>query len=209
RCPPGGCDAIPARWRSAAGADAARGRRDLRAGEHHHRHSGEDPRLPAVSADLRVDRIRDQRLPAVAHRVDHERLRLGSHRRPLLVGRSRGDPHLTHQRRVRLHPPAAEEEAPLVVSAFPEVVLDIDEELTLAPFTVDDVPGLLEAVTDPHLRRWLPLPDPYTREVAETWCTSITPELRDSGRGLVLSVRRHGELAGCVDAKRVDWRAMT
>ncbi|WP_102193502.1 GNAT family N-acetyltransferase [Microbacterium aurantiacum] len=92
---------------------------------------------------------------------------------------------------------------------FDDVTVQAGGQLTLSSFTIDDVPALLDAVADDEIRRWLPLPDPYTRALAESWCTSITRELRDSGRGLVLAIRDRGEFAGCIDAKRVDWRAMS
>lgn len=93
--------------------------------------------------------------------------------------------------------------------SFPAVTLTPADGLALSPFTVSDAPALVTAVADAELRRWLPLPDPYTPAVAEAWCAEIAPELRMSGRGLVLAARAGDELAGCIDAKRVDWRAMT
>ncbi|GAT71831.1 putative ribosomal N-acetyltransferase ydaF [Microbacterium sp. HM58-2] len=93
--------------------------------------------------------------------------------------------------------------------AFVPVVIEATADLTLSPFTIDDAPALTEAVDDTQLRRWLPLPDPYTISIAESWCIGTTRELRDNGQGLVLALRHRGQFAGCIDAKRVDWRART
>lgn len=94
------------------------------------------------------------------------------------------------------------------MSAFPSVTLTT-EDLILSPLTVADAPGLAAALSDPELRRWLPLPDPYTTELAEAWCTHLSESMRAEGRGFVLGIRRVGELCGSIDAKRVDWRSRT
>lgn len=91
--------------------------------------------------------------------------------------------------------------------SFPEVVLSAENDLVLTPLNSDDVPALVAAVQDAELRRWLPLPSPYTHELAASWCTDVSTEMRESGRGFVLGIRRDGSLAGSIDAKRVDWRS--
>lgn len=95
------------------------------------------------------------------------------------------------------------------MSAFDAVTLSVSDDLTLSPFTLDDAPALVRAVDDRELRRWLPLPVPYTLDVAQAWCGEITRDLSESGRGLVLAIRIDGRLAGCIDVKRIDWRART
>jgi len=92
--------------------------------------------------------------------------------------------------------------------AFPSVTLLV-EELTISPLTRDDATELHAAVADPELRRWLPLPSPYTLAMAENWCTEFAETMRTEGRGFVLGIRRDGSLVGSIDAKRVDWRART
>jgi RimJ/RimL family protein N-acetyltransferase len=93
--------------------------------------------------------------------------------------------------------------------AFEPISLTVSDELTLSPFTIEDAPALVRAVDDPEIRRWLPLPDPYTPAIAASWCGAVTRDLRETGRGLVLAARQGDQLAGCIDAKRVDWRART
>ncbi|WP_181905795.1 GNAT family N-acetyltransferase [Microbacterium bovistercoris] len=93
--------------------------------------------------------------------------------------------------------------------AFPDVTVIADDGLRVDALTVDDAPALVHAFSDPGLRRWLPVPDPYPLALAEEWCAATSVQLRDSGRGIVRAVRAGGELAGSLDAKRVDWRAMT
>lgn len=93
--------------------------------------------------------------------------------------------------------------------SFPDVTLQTDGPLTISELVESDAPPLLKAVNDRDLRRWLPLPSPYTEDMAVEWCTSISRDMRETGRGFVLGIRRRGELIGSIDAKRVDWRAMT
>ena len=95
------------------------------------------------------------------------------------------------------------------MSSFPEIVLTAENDLQLSPLRHDDASALVAAVRDAELRRWLPLPSPYTHELAADWCTAVSTEMRASGRGFVLGVRRDGALVGSIDAKRVDWRART
>ena len=92
--------------------------------------------------------------------------------------------------------------------AFELTTLQIDE-LTLSPLDRADAPALVAAVADDELRRWLPLPSPYTLELAESWCTDISESMRADGRGFVLGIRHDCALAGSIDAKRVDWRSRT
>lgn len=93
------------------------------------------------------------------------------------------------------------------VNAFPIAVLDTADGLRLSALDADDAPALMAAVADAELRRWLPLPSPYTLEIAVAWCSTVSTEMRESGRGFVLGVRRDGQLVASVDAKRVDWRS--
>lgn len=92
--------------------------------------------------------------------------------------------------------------------AFPHPELSVGR-LTLSGLTSDDAPALVSAFSDPELRRWLPLPSPYTREMGEAWCAEISEGMRREGRGFVIGIRHDGVLAGSIDAKRVDWRART
>ncbi|MFD5214821.1 GNAT family N-acetyltransferase [Microbacterium sp. NPDC058345] len=93
--------------------------------------------------------------------------------------------------------------------SFPDATLKTPTGLTLSALTVSDAPALVNAFADAELRRWLPLPSPYTMDLAESWCTTTSRELRESGRGFVLGVRDRDALVASIDAKRVDWRART
>jgi RimJ/RimL family protein N-acetyltransferase len=95
------------------------------------------------------------------------------------------------------------------VSRLPDVVIPVDATAALTAFVVADAPALVAAVADPEIRRWLPLPRPYPVELAEHWVTVGTESIRVSGTGLVRCIRVDGALAGCIDVKRVDWRART
>ena len=93
--------------------------------------------------------------------------------------------------------------------AFPPLIVHVSEGIVASEVEVGDAPALVEACTDETTRRWLPLPDPYTLELAKGWCQSIAPGMREAGTGLVLAVRENGSMVANVDAKRVDWRART
>jgi RimJ/RimL family protein N-acetyltransferase len=95
------------------------------------------------------------------------------------------------------------------VMRLPDAVIPVDATTALTAFVVADAPALVAAVADPEIRRWLPLPRPYPVELAEHWVTAGTESTRVSGTGLVRCIRVDGALAGCIDVKRVDWRART
>ena len=92
---------------------------------------------------------------------------------------------------------------------FPSLRVDVDGVLTVSDVRPEDADAIVEACTDEVTRRWLPLPDPYTRELAEGWCGTVAPAMREAGTGLVLAVREHDCMVANIDAKRVDWRART
>lgn len=89
---------------------------------------------------------------------------------------------------------------------LPDVSFDLGDGLTLTPISIDDVPAILEAVADEEILRWLPLPRPYTREVAESWCTTQAPQILASGDGIVRAMRLDGRMIGTISVKRLDWR---
>ncbi|MDT0157154.1 GNAT family N-acetyltransferase [Microbacterium sp. ARD32] len=93
--------------------------------------------------------------------------------------------------------------------AFPDAILHAGADLTLSGLIADDAPRFVDVFSDSDLRRWLPLPSPYTLDMATQWCTTISDQLREEGRGFVLGVREADELVGSVDAKRVDWLSRT
>ncbi|PZE39283.1 N-acetyltransferase [Curtobacterium sp. MCPF17_031] len=95
------------------------------------------------------------------------------------------------------------------VPCLPDAVLPVDATTALTGFSLADGPALAAAVADLEMRRWLPLPRPYTVQLAGRWATESTESIRASGAGLVRCIRVGGSLAGCIDVKRVDWRACT
>jgi RimJ/RimL family protein N-acetyltransferase len=85
--------------------------------------------------------------------------------------------------------------------------IDIDDELHLRPFHESDVDDLVVGSNDAELQRWLPLPYPYTRELALSWCTHDAEERRTSGEGLHLAISdRSGRLLGNASLKNTRWR---
>lgn len=95
------------------------------------------------------------------------------------------------------------------VPSFQNPDLVVKPGVRLTSLVSSDADSLVACFQDAELRRWLPLPDPYTRAIAETWCAETSEDLRVSGRGLVVAVRSDTDLLGSLDAKRVDWRAQT
>jgi RimJ/RimL family protein N-acetyltransferase len=90
------------------------------------------------------------------------------------------------------------------IRTFPDAVLTT-ARLTLRPFTESDVEAVQTAAADPVTQAWLPLPHPYTRLHAQTWCRDTAPTVRATGRGLVRAVEADGSLVGSIDLKRTDW----
>jgi RimJ/RimL family protein N-acetyltransferase len=81
------------------------------------------------------------------------------------------------------------------------------ERLTLRPFQESDIDATQRAGDDPLTQTWLPLPSPYTREMAAQWCRDGAREMYTAGRALVRAIELDGELAGCIDLKRIDERS--
>nr|WP_221377165.1 GNAT family N-acetyltransferase [Actinoplanes polyasparticus] len=88
---------------------------------------------------------------------------------------------------------------------FPDVVLRT-RRLVLRALLDEDVDAIVAAVSDPLTQRWLPLPDPYSREDAMSWVREQAPAVRTGGRGLIRAIDWDGALAGVIDLKRTDWR---
>lgn len=81
--------------------------------------------------------------------------------------------------------------------------------LILRPFDASDIEETRASCEDALIQRWLPLPQPYTREDAAAWCTKVAPSLRESGDGIHFAVTDAGtgRLAGTIGLKRTDWAA--
>ncbi len=93
---------------------------------------------------------------------------------------------------------------------LPEVVLDSDR-LTLRPYRLQDAPDVQLACSDPRTQRWIPLPDPYTADVATSWVTDESHRLRRTGTGSIFAVesRETGRLVAGFGLHRVDDRDRT
>lgn len=72
---------------------------------------------------------------------------------------------------------------------------------------VNDAQDLTQAINDPEVRRWLPIPSTYDETVARTWCAETSESIRTSGAGLVLAIDAGTGIVGSIDVKRIDWRA--
>src|SRR6185437_15175386 len=67
-----------------------------------------------------------------------------------------------------------------------------------------DIPAVLEACSDPEILRWIPLPEPYTRENAEFFVRAYCPHGLASGRFSVWAIRESeaSPLIGVVEVRR-------
>jgi RimJ/RimL family protein N-acetyltransferase len=80
--------------------------------------------------------------------------------------------------------------------------------LLFRPFAESDVPAVLATMTDPLTARWIPVPQPYTRRMAEQWCADTSHQARLTGDGIVWAVQRSdgAGYVGSFSLKRTDWR---
>ncbi|HEV7813185.1 MAG TPA: GNAT family N-acetyltransferase, partial [Leifsonia sp.] len=63
------------------------------------------------------------------------------------------------------------------------------ERLVLDTPRESDVDAVFQACQDPEIRRWVPLPDPYTRESAEFFVRSYVAHGSASGSYTVWAIR--------------------
>lgn len=92
--------------------------------------------------------------------------------------------------------------------AFPEVSIH-EGALILRSFAGKDVEATYAGCSDELTQRWLPLPQPYTRDHATAWCTKVSPALRESGDGIHFAITdaTNDHLLGTVGLKKTDWSA--
>jgi RimJ/RimL family protein N-acetyltransferase len=68
-------------------------------------------------------------------------------------------------------------------------------ELELRPFTLDDVPAIVDACNDPEIQHWIPtVPRPYTEEDAIAF---VRGEIRGIGNRQ-FAITEHGRLVGSI-----------
>lgn len=89
-----------------------------------------------------------------------------------------------------------------------DVTLDGDG-FRLSPLGSGDIEDVTSGCRDETTQRWLPLPVPYTVDVARTFVEEIAPAMQVSGAGLVRRIEVDGRLCGVIDLKHTDWRAGT
>lgn len=91
---------------------------------------------------------------------------------------------------------------------FADDVLEGDG-LRLSRLDRRDVEDVTAGCRDEVTQRWLPLPSPYTPDVAREFIEEIAPGMHSSGAGLVRRIEVAGRLCGVIDLKKTDWRART
>jgi RimJ/RimL family protein N-acetyltransferase len=95
-------------------------------------------------------------------------------------------------------------------ATFAEVSLKTPR-LVLRPYRASDAAAVARACEDETIQRWLPIPNPYTLEVAAAWCGDFTTSLRERGAGIEWAAVRaaDGGFVGSFGLKRTDWVART
>lgn len=93
---------------------------------------------------------------------------------------------------------------------FPETTLRTRRTL-LRPLRAADIPDTQASCADELTQRWLPLPRPYTLDVAASFCTEIAPRMRESGEGIQFAVADPGtdRLLGSIGLKSTNWLVLT
>ena len=92
-----------------------------------------------------------------------------------------------------------------MANQFADEVLDGDG-FRLSPLGLGDVEDVTSACRDEITQRWLPLPAPYTTDVARSFIEEIAPRMHTSGAGLVRRIEVAGRLCGVIDLKKTNWR---
>jgi RimJ/RimL family protein N-acetyltransferase len=82
-----------------------------------------------------------------------------------------------------------------------------DGWIRLRPWRRSDAPGLVKAMRDEELRRWVVAPLPYTRRDAEIWIASQEQRwTRGELAELAIAARENDELLGAISLGRFNWR---
>jgi RimJ/RimL family protein N-acetyltransferase len=91
----------------------------------------------------------------------------------------------------------------VIPEIFPDETLHTNR-LVLRTLTAGHVDDVHLACRDAETQRWLPLPRPYTHDVAAAFCLELAPGVRSSGVGIVRGIEWQGRLAGVIDLKRPE-----
>ncbi|MFE4832211.1 GNAT family N-acetyltransferase [Streptomyces sp. NPDC056672] len=77
----------------------------------------------------------------------------------------------------------------------------------LRAYRASDAPARVAGMNDAEVRRWLPVPRPYTEAMALDWCTKEAEQRRRSGEGLYLAVVDEKDaFLGDICLKHTNWR---
>lgn len=89
---------------------------------------------------------------------------------------------------------------------FADAIL-MGDSFRLSPLDLRDIDDVTSACRDEVTQQWLPLPMPYTPDVARAFVEEIAPGMHTSGAGLVRRIEVAERLCGVIDLKNTDWRA--
>lgn len=91
-------------------------------------------------------------------------------------------------------------------SAFPRTAVALGGVHALQPVSRRHADACFTSCQDPEIHRWLPLPQPYTREFAEEWCGSGAEGFRAAGLGIHYAICDDDAMVGCISFKNVRWK---
>src|SRR3989449_7124149 len=78
-----------------------------------------------------------------------------------------------------------------------------EADLSLRPWTPDDVPALVDACNDPEIQHWIPMiPRPYTEEDARAFVRGEVPRIGQRQ----FAITESGRLVGSIGMGVNDWR---
>ncbi|WIA99356.1 GNAT family N-acetyltransferase [Curtobacterium sp. MCBA15_012] len=89
---------------------------------------------------------------------------------------------------------------------LPAEEIDAGDGISLTPLRAEDADDCFLACQDETVNRWIPLPSPYTRAIARSWCEGGAEAYRLSGSGVQFAIRLYGSFVGCMSLKNPNWR---
>jgi RimJ/RimL family protein N-acetyltransferase len=94
-------------------------------------------------------------------------------------------------------------------SVLANAPIAVSGDITLVPIAAEHAEDCYRACQDQEIMRWLPLPQPYTLEGAETWCGTQAEEFRKAGLGIHYAIQVAEQFEGCISLENTRWREST
>lgn len=91
-------------------------------------------------------------------------------------------------------------------SVIDSVAVEATDAIRLVPIDGSHAEACFVACQDEEIHRWLPLPRPYTYELAARWCESGAEAYRLDGLGIHYAIIAGGAFVGCASYRDPRWR---